>query len=102
MGSRDFQLLRATPRGVRVPFQCVKRAPGMPSRACAIWYFEWLDSDVSERVAKVIRGLLKRLDKQETEMQRKTVMEWPNDQMTLWPNDQNCQENCNGNGQMTK
>nr|GLL49920.1 uncharacterized protein LOC109193541 [Ipomoea trifida] len=33
-------------------------------------YFEWLDSDVSERVAKVIRGLLKRLDKQETEMQR--------------------------------
>nr|GMC80253.1 uncharacterized protein LOC109193259 [Ipomoea batatas] len=33
-------------------------------------YFEWLDSDSSERVAKVIRGLLKRLDKQETEMQR--------------------------------
>jgi len=29
-----------------------------------------LDSDVSDRVAKVIRGLLKRLDKQDSEMQR--------------------------------
>nr|GMD03744.1 uncharacterized protein LOC109193259 [Ipomoea batatas] len=34
------------------------------------WYFQWLDSDVSDRVAKVIRGLLKRLDKQDSEMQR--------------------------------
>nr|GLL29619.1 uncharacterized protein LOC109168447 [Ipomoea trifida] len=33
-------------------------------------YFQWLDSDVSDRVAKVIRGLLKRLDKQDSEMQR--------------------------------
>nr|GLL20338.1 uncharacterized protein LOC109168447 [Ipomoea trifida] len=51
--------------------------PGKRFRACPRYrgngncrYFEWLDSDVSERVAKVIRGLLKRLDKQETEMQR--------------------------------
>nr|GME07967.1 uncharacterized protein LOC109193259 [Ipomoea batatas]GME21706.1 uncharacterized protein LOC109193259 [Ipomoea batatas] len=40
------------------------------AHAIEYMYFEWLDSDVSERVAKVIRGLLKRLDKQETEMQR--------------------------------
>nr|GMD51897.1 DNA-(apurinic or apyrimidinic site) lyase [Ipomoea batatas] len=49
--------------------------PGKRFRACPRYgvrgngncrYFQWLDSDVSDRVAKVIRGLLKRLDKQDT------------------------------------
>nr|GMD02708.1 DNA-(apurinic or apyrimidinic site) lyase [Ipomoea batatas] len=53
--------------------------PGKRFRACPRYgvrgngnyrYFQWLDSDVSDRVAKVIRGLLKRLDKQDSEMQR--------------------------------
>nr|GMC91072.1 DNA-(apurinic or apyrimidinic site) lyase [Ipomoea batatas] len=53
--------------------------PGKRFRACPHYgvrgngncrYFQWLDSDVSDRVAKVIRGLLKRLDKQDSEMQR--------------------------------
>nr|GMC47113.1 DNA-(apurinic or apyrimidinic site) lyase [Ipomoea batatas] len=48
--------------------------PGKRFRACPHYgvrgngncrYFQWLDSDVSDRVAKVIRGLLKRLDKQD-------------------------------------
>nr|GMC86566.1 GRF zinc finger protein [Ipomoea batatas] len=48
--------------------------PGKRFRACPRYgvrgngncrYFQWLDSDVSDRVAKVIRGLLKRLDKQD-------------------------------------
>nr|GLL16502.1 uncharacterized protein LOC109168447 [Ipomoea trifida] len=53
--------------------------PGKRFRACPRYgvrgngncrYFQWLDSDVSDRVAKVIRGLSKRLDKQDSEMQR--------------------------------
>nr|GMD63729.1 uncharacterized protein LOC109150395 [Ipomoea batatas] len=31
---------------------------------------EWIDSNVSERVSKIIRGLLKRLDKKDNEIQR--------------------------------
>lgn len=33
-------------------------------------FFVWIDSDVNERVSKVIRGLLKRLDKHESEIQK--------------------------------
>ncbi|XP_019199643.1 PREDICTED: uncharacterized protein LOC109193259 [Ipomoea nil] len=57
--------------------------PGKRFRSCPRYgvrgngncsYFQWLDSDVSDRVSKVIRGLLKRLDKQESEMQRLQVV----------------------------
>ncbi|XP_019167316.1 PREDICTED: uncharacterized protein LOC109163050 [Ipomoea nil] len=33
-------------------------------------YFEWMDYDVSDRVANVIRGLLKRADKYEKEIDK--------------------------------
>nr|GMD60477.1 uncharacterized protein LOC109150395 [Ipomoea batatas] len=40
---------------------------------------EWIDSNVSERVSKIIRGLLKRLDKKDNEIQRlQTVIEKDN------------------------
>nr|GMD06415.1 DNA-(apurinic or apyrimidinic site) lyase [Ipomoea batatas] len=51
--------------------------PGKRYRACPhyggndnCWYFEWIDSDVTERVSRVIRGLLKKLDKKDNEIQR--------------------------------
>nr|GMD84224.1 uncharacterized protein LOC109175377 [Ipomoea batatas] len=33
-------------------------------------FFQWLDFDVTERVAQLIRGLLKRLDKQQNQIQK--------------------------------
>nr|GMD14377.1 DNA-(apurinic or apyrimidinic site) lyase [Ipomoea batatas] len=51
--------------------------PGKRYRACPhyggngnCWYFEWIDSDVTERVSRVIRGLLKKLDKKDNEIER--------------------------------
>ncbi|XP_019153850.1 PREDICTED: uncharacterized protein LOC109150395 [Ipomoea nil] len=55
--------------------------PGKRYRACPHYggndsyrYFEWIDSDVSERVSRIIRGLLKRLDKKESEIQRLEII----------------------------
>nr|GMC66817.1 uncharacterized protein LOC109164785 [Ipomoea batatas] len=51
--------------------------PGKRYRACPRYggnescrYFEWMDYDVSERVAKVIRGLLKRANNYEREIEK--------------------------------
>nr|GLL19972.1 uncharacterized protein LOC109164785 [Ipomoea trifida] len=51
--------------------------PGKRYRACPRYggnescrYFEWMDHDVSERVAKVIRGLLKRANNYEKEIEK--------------------------------
>nr|GLL25658.1 uncharacterized protein LOC109150411 [Ipomoea trifida] len=51
--------------------------PGKRYRACPRYggnescrYFEWMDYDVSERVAKVIRGLLKRANNYEKEIEK--------------------------------
>nr|GLL16352.1 uncharacterized protein LOC109193541 [Ipomoea trifida]GMC72318.1 DNA topoisomerase [Ipomoea batatas]GMC91690.1 DNA topoisomerase [Ipomoea batatas] len=60
--------------------------PGKRYRACPhyggngnCWFFEWIDSDVSERVSRIIRGLLKRLDKKDNEIKRlQTVIEKDN------------------------
>jgi len=41
---------------------------GQGNESC--WYFEWMDYDVSNRVAKVIRGLLKRADNYEKEIEK--------------------------------
>ncbi|XP_019173017.1 PREDICTED: uncharacterized protein LOC109168447 [Ipomoea nil] len=62
---------------VRMSWSCAN--PGKRFRACPHYgvhgngncrYFQWLDSDVTDCVSKVIRGLLKMLDKQESEIQR--------------------------------
>nr|GMD28440.1 DNA-(apurinic or apyrimidinic site) lyase [Ipomoea batatas] len=81
--------------------------PGKRFRACPRYgvrgngncrYFQWLDSDVSDRVAKVIRGLLKRLDKQDSEMQRlQAVIEEKN--VKLKKNSKNMPPHC---GKWTK
>nr|GMD66017.1 zinc finger, GRF-type [Ipomoea batatas] len=42
--------------------------PGKRYRACQ--RYDWLDFDVTERVAHLIRGLLKRLDKHQNEIQK--------------------------------
>nr|GLL49975.1 uncharacterized protein LOC109159395 [Ipomoea trifida] len=42
--------------------------PGKRYRACQ--RYGWLDFDVTERVAQLIRGLLKRLDKQQNQIQK--------------------------------
>nr|GMD13395.1 uncharacterized protein LOC109164785 [Ipomoea batatas] len=51
--------------------------PGKRYRACPRYggnescrYFEWMDYDVSERVAKVIRGLLKKANNYEKEIEK--------------------------------
>ncbi|XP_019163053.1 PREDICTED: uncharacterized protein LOC109159395 [Ipomoea nil] len=51
--------------------------PGKRYRACQRYgghgscrFFQWLDFDVNERVAQLIRGLLKRLDKHQNEFQK--------------------------------
>nr|GMC67475.1 GRF zinc finger protein [Ipomoea batatas] len=51
--------------------------PGKRYRACQRYgghgscrFFQWLDFDVTERVAQLIRGLLKRLDKQQNQIQK--------------------------------
>nr|GMC46535.1 uncharacterized protein LOC109159395 [Ipomoea batatas] len=51
--------------------------PGIRYRACRRYgghgscrFFQWLDFDVTERVAHLIRGLLKRLDKHQNEIQK--------------------------------
>jgi len=41
---------------------------GQGNESCR--YFEWMDYDVSERVAKVIRGLLKRANNYEREIEK--------------------------------
>ncbi|XP_019166873.1 PREDICTED: uncharacterized protein LOC109162640 [Ipomoea nil] len=55
--------------------------PGKRYRACPHYggnrscrFFEWIDSDVSERVSRVIRGLLKRLDNKDSEIQKLQTM----------------------------
>nr|GMD13113.1 DNA-(apurinic or apyrimidinic site) lyase [Ipomoea batatas] len=61
--------------------------PGKRYRACPhyggngnCWYFEWIDSDVTERVSRVIRGLLKKLDKKDNEIERlQTAIEKQNE-----------------------
>nr|GMD52293.1 uncharacterized protein LOC109169835 [Ipomoea batatas] len=42
--------------------------PGKRYRACQ--RYRWLDFDVTERVAQLIRGLLKRLNKQQNQIQK--------------------------------
>nr|GLL37931.1 uncharacterized protein LOC109193259 [Ipomoea trifida] len=69
MDSRSPMLVRRSSSGKNVMELCQPRK-AEHAHAMEYVYFQWLDSDVSDRVAKVIRGLLKRLDKQETEMQR--------------------------------
>nr|GMD47231.1 uncharacterized protein LOC109163050 [Ipomoea batatas] len=51
--------------------------PGKRYRACPRYgglgscrYFEWMDYDVSERVSNVLRGLLKKADKYEKEIEK--------------------------------
>nr|GMD90819.1 uncharacterized protein LOC109164785 [Ipomoea batatas] len=51
--------------------------PGKRYRACPRYggngscrYFEWMDYDVSERVSNVLRGLLKKADKHEKEIEK--------------------------------
>nr|GMD48792.1 zinc finger, GRF-type [Ipomoea batatas] len=55
------------PNQTFIGFDCYA-CPTKGNESCR--YFEWMDYDVSERVAKVIRGLLKRANNYEKEIEK--------------------------------